>query len=444
MTSKYYFKCVSCGKIINGFEQWLSYGAKCPECGKERIETFYNDYSGFKSLVCCKYTEEKRNCGVNTVWRYFDYLPLKNESNIVSCGEGNISTERWKFLEKYASSLNIDCKVWVYRNDENRATGTFKDAGASLAASVLKEHNVENYVVASTGNVANAFAYYLSKAGISLYAFVPENALAMNIAGVSYYGQRVFRVMGDYAKAKKVAKEFAVKHDFLITGGNIDPLRVEAKRTMVFEWLRNTPEFPTVYIQSLSGGTGPVAIEKAIKETENLGLPCKLPRFLMVQPDGCAPMAHAWEKAKSNSFPDSWLNDYPVYDNPETKIPTLATGNPATYPIIGELVKRSGGDIFSFEESKCEDVVRAVAFETLAGIGPASSIALGGFFKALKNGLIKNGDIVMINIGEGISRAPEFLNSLTYTEQKVSHTDECSPFDRKKLQRALWNKISLL
>jgi threonine synthase len=438
MNTKYYFRCVSCGQIIAGFGEWFSSGKKCAGCGKERIEAFYYDYSKLKSLIYSKEND------VNTIWRYYDYLPLENKNNIVSCGEGNITTERWDFLEKYASSLNINCKVWVYRNDENYATGTFKDAGASLAASVLKEYGVENYVVASTGNVANAFARYMSKAGISLYAFIPGNALAMNSAGVSYYGQRVFRVSGDYTKAKKVAKAFADKYDFQITGGNTDPLRVEAKRTMVFEWLRNMPEFPTVYLQSLSGGTGPIAIEKGIRETEDLGLPCKLPRFLMVQPDGCAPMTQAWEKAKTNSFPDGWQNDYPVYDNPETKIPTLATGNPATYPIIADLVYRSGGEIFSFEESKCEDVVRAIAFETLVGVGPASSVVLGGFFRALKNGLIKNGDVVMINIGEGINRAPEFLNSLTYTEQKVDNVDECKPLDRKKLQRDLWDKINLL
>jgi threonine synthase len=438
MKLKYYFKCVHCGKTIDGFGEWLSANKKCPACGKDRIETYYHDNKSLKSLI------SDSKSGTNTIWRYFDCLPLNSRNNIVSCGEGDIGVERWDFLERYAAALNINCKVWVYRNDENPATGTFKDAGASLAASMLKEHGIENYVVASTGNVANAFARYLSMAGISLYAFMPEDALAMNSAGAGCYGQRVFRVSGDYAKAKAVAKEFAEKHGFQITGGNTDPLRVEAKRTMVFDWLRRTPEFPTVYLQSLSGGTGPIAIEKAVRELDGLGLSCRLPRFLMVQPDGCAPMAHAWEKAKNQSFPDGWQNDYPVYDSPATKIPTLATGNPATYPIIGDLVRRSGGDIFSFEESKCEDVARVVAFESLVGLGPASAVAFGGFFVALKKGLIKNGDVVMINIGEGINRAPEFLASLTCTEQRVSSSDECKLIDRKKLQRDLWDKIDML
>jgi threonine synthase len=438
IAAKYRLKCVSCGKDISDYGQWLRLEQKCPACGCGRVEAFYHDYSDLKSLIYNK------DCKVNTIWRYFDYLPLEHVHNIVSCGEGDIGVERWEFLERYALSMNINCKVWVYRNDENAATGTFKDAGASLVASALKEHGVENYVVASTGNVANAFAHYLSRAGITLYAFVPENALPLNSAGVSYYGQRVFRVVGDYAKAKKIAKKFADSHGFPMTGGNTDPLRIEAKRTMVFEWLRKMPEFPTVYLQSLSGGTGPIAIEKAIRETATFGLPCRLPRFLMVQPDGCAPMAHAWAKAKTASFPDGWLNDYPVYENPDTKIPTLATGNPATYPIIGELVHRSGGDIFAFDESKCEAVARMVAFETLIGTGPASSVVLGGFVKALKTGHIKDGDVVIINLGEGIHRAPEFLQSLTYTEQRVNSVNDCELLDRRQLQRDLWNAIDSL
>jgi threonine synthase len=422
--------------MIDGYEIWLSYNRRCPECGKERIETLYPAYPRLKSAIYAN--------GGDTMWRYFDYLPLYNRANIVSCGEGAIPLERWTFLEQYAAELHIDCQVWAYRNDRSPATGTFKDTGASLAASVLKENQVTHYVVASTGNVANAFAYYMSRAGIELYAFVPENALEMNIAGVSYYGQRVIRVFGDYAKTKAVAKEFADRNGFNMTSGNTDPLRVEAKRTMVFDWLRKMPDFPTVYLQSLSGGTGPIAIEKAISEIGFTDINCTLPRFLLVQPDGCAPMAHAWAKAKTNSFPDGWLNDYPVYNNPDTAIPTLATGNPATYPIIGKLVHRSGGDIFEFEESKCLDVARMVAFETGAGIGPASALVLGGFFRALKRRLIKNGDVVLINIGEGITRAPEFLKSLTYTEQNVTRADECRTIDRAKLRKNLWSKINIL
>ncbi|MDR2564219.1 MAG: pyridoxal-phosphate dependent enzyme [Prevotellaceae bacterium] len=434
---KFILKCSACGKVFNNFGEWFENAQTCPTCGKNRVEVVYNhDYTLLKSLIY------QKNCTDNTIWRYFDFMPLNNRDNIVSHGEGNVSINRWEFLERHAANHHgIDCKIYVYRADENPATRTFKDAGASLAASVLKELGVKNYVVASTGNVANAFAYYMAKAGISLSAFIPSDALVAHSAGVSYYGQRVFRVNGDYSKAKEIAREYAAKYKIPMTGGNTDPLRVEAKRSMIFDWLRATPEFPTVYIQALSGGTGPVAIDKAIREIAHTGLIPKAPRFIMIQPSACAPMAEAWEKAKTSGFPEGWRNKYPIYENPETSIPTLATGNPASYPIVGELVRQTGGEIFSFDESRCEDIARLIAYETLVRIGPASAIALGGFFDSLKRNLIRNGDVLMINIGESIDRAPDFFTQLIYTEKQADSVNDCKIFDRTNLQSKLWDKV---
>lgn len=73
----------------------------------------------------------------------------------------------------------------------NPGTGTFKDVAASVAASVLKENGVKRFAIASTGNIATAFSYYLAKAGISLSVFIPQDALMANEAEISSYGQKV-------------------------------------------------------------------------------------------------------------------------------------------------------------------------------------------------------------------------------------------------------------
>jgi hypothetical protein len=83
-------------------------------------------------------------------------------------------------------------------------------------------------------------------------------------------------------------------------------------------------------------------------------------------------------------------------------------------------------------------------YETLVGIGPASALAFGGFVKALKNGLIHDGDVVVINLGEGINRAPEFLQSLTYVERGVLRAKECKLINRRRLRRDLWDMIDLM
>lgn len=431
---KFYFECRSCGEKIDGFKQWFSQGQKCPVCQQKWVDVKYNTpIEDIKKLI------ENRDDNAKSVFHYFDFLPLLDRSNIITDGEGVIPVDNWEFLEKFAKKqYGLDLTVLAYRNDANPGTGTFKDVAAAVAASVLKENGVTHYCVASTGNIANAFAHYLALAGISLAVFIPDDALMANEAGVSSYGQRIFRVKGDYNLAKKLAAEYAQKHNILISGGNTDPARVEAKKTQVFEWLRQLGYIPDVYIQALAGGTGPIAIDKCLRDIKELGIANRDPRYIMVQASGCDPMTAAWKKAKSNDFPEGWEHDFPIYDNPVTKIPTLANGNPQTFPIIGSLCKKTGGEIITYDETKAVDVARLVAFEKNIQIGPAATIAVGGFFEGLKQNLFTNEERIMINIGEGVRRSPELLEAMIYTTLEVSSVDECEPTDRAIFRDEVW------
>ncbi len=433
MNKKFYFKCRTCGEEIGGFRQWFANNQKCPKCGDNKIDTIYNTpKEKIKELI-------SKDAKPESLWHYFDFLPLENKENIITDGEGVAPMERWAFFEDYAKrKYNLNLEVYINRNDKSFATGTFKDKGGAVAASVLKEHGIKEYVVASTGNTATAFAHYLAKAGISCSVFMPGDAFRDSMAHISAYGQKVFHVQGDYAYAKKVAADYAKKYNALITGGNLDPLRLEAKKTQVFEMMRLLGKIPDVYIQALSGGTGPFAVDKAFRDFEELGIFGKLPRFLLSQGDRCAPMADAWKKAKESNYPDGWEKDYPVYENPEVLIPTIATGNPGMYPLMGPLVKRSGGEIFPVKEDLALDMIRLIAFERVIKIGPASAAGLLGFFEALKRGLIKDGESVFINMGESANRAYHYMHEAAYTISEINTVDDCEHFDREKNRKTVW------
>ena len=433
MGKKFHFECRTCGEKIDGFKEWFGNNQSCPKCGDHKINTVYHtSKEKIKELIA-------KDAKPESLWHYFDFLPLENKENIVTDGEGVAPIERWSFFEDYAKrKYHLDLEVFVNRNDKSFATGTFKDKGGALAASVLKEQGVKEYVVASTGNTATAFAHYLAKAGISCAIFMPGDAFSDSMAHISAYGQKIFHVQGDYAYAKKVAADYAKKHDILMTGGNLDPLRLEAKKTQVFEMLRLMGKTPDVYIQALSGGTGPFAVEKAFDDFEELGIFGKLPRFLLSQGDRCAPMADAWEKAKKTNYAKGWEKDYPIYENPDVLIPTIATGNPGMYPLMGPLVKKSGGEIFSVHEELAIDMIRLVAYERVIKIGPASAAGLLGFFESLKRGLIKNGETVFINMGEGANRAYDYMHQAAYTISQVNSVDDCEHFDRSKNKEKVW------
>lgn len=431
---KYYLACVQCGYQTPDFKTWFDGNQICPECGSKHSEVWYDtDYGKLPELFRSQPA---------SFWAYFDYLPLMRQENIVSCGEGAIPVERWAFLEKYAGEkYNLDIQVYAYRNDMNGGTGTFKDVAASLAASLFKENGVKQYCVASTGNTATAYGMYLSLAGVNASIFIPKNALKASEAMINAYGQQVLRVNGDYAKTKKIANEYAGNHHVLISAGNIDPIRVEAKKTMVFEWLRQMKKLPDVYIQAVSGGTGPIAIDKGIRELRGIYPELTMPRLLMVQPDRCDPMVQAWEEAERESFPAGFEKNYPVLEDPETAVPTLATGNPATYPLIATLVKNAGGSFVRMEECKLPDYGKLVAFERKVILGPASAVCIGGFFESLKKGLIKNGESVLLNTGEGVRRAGDFVNTMIYTTRHVDGVDECQPHHMDQYREQLWSAV---
>lgn len=433
MSQKYYFKCRSCGEKISGFKDWFNNDQKCPACGDKKIYTVYSTPK--ENIIELLNSKEEPK----SLWHYFDFLPLEKRENIITDGEGVAPIERWGFFEEYAKrKYNLNLEIYINRNDTSFATGTFKDKGGALAASVLKEHGINDYVVASTGNTASAFAHYLAKAGISCSIFIPENALQDSEAHIGTYGQKLFRVKGDYAYAKKVAADYAKKYNILMTGGNLDPLRLEAKKTQVFEMIRVMRKIPDVYIQALSGGTGPFAVEKAFLDFKDTNLLGKLPRFLLSQGDKCAPMAHAWEKAKANNFPEGYETDYPIYENPEVLIPTIATGNPGMYPLMAPLVRKSGGEIFPVKEEMAVDVARLVAYERVIKIGPASAAGILGLFEGLKRGLIKDGETVFINMGESANRALSFMQETAYTTENVASADDCNRFDRFQYKELVW------
>lgn len=432
--NKYHLKCVKCEYVTPDFGVWFEQNQICPQCGSKHSEVWYD--SDYKELPLIMRGHPQN------FWQYFYYLPLNDRENIITRNEGAIPVQKWEFLEEFAKErYGLDIEVHVYRNDLNGGTGTFKDVAASLAASIFKEYGIDQYCVASTGNTATAYARYLAIANVNASIFIPGNALKASEAFISAYGQQVLRVKGDYARAKEIAAEYSKKYNILISSGNVDPIRVEAKKTMVFEWLRQLGKMPDVYIQAISGGTGPIAIDKGVREILSVFPDLKNPRFVMVQPDKCDPMVQAWEKAEKEGFPEGYENNYPVIENPQTAVPTLATGNPATYPIIAKLVKEANGTFIRMKEEKLVDYGKLVAFERKLILGPASAVCIAGFFEALKKGAIKNGETVLLNTGEGVRRAPEFVEQMIYTTKNVTSVDDCKPHKISDYREQLWNAV---
>ncbi len=397
-TVKYQIRCKKCGKVIGDFSAWFQLDQKCP-CGSTYAEVEYSNHQPFefKEATTDSYQDY-----------YFNLLPIEHRENIVSLGEGMVPIERWDNLEAYAAKHGINCQVYVNRNDLNKGSGSFKDISGSLAATVLKEHGIKDYCLASTGNAGVAFATYTAQAGIRFTEFAPSCIDPDTVEAIRKVGQSVVISQGSYGDAKKEAADFHQQHNVMISGGNTDPLRIESKSMLAHECLRQIGTMPTVYMQAVAGGTSPLALEKGIRELNAIGRQVALPRMLLVQQDECDPMVTAWEHATAEGFPERWEQQYEAKKNIQTRIGILTAANPGNYPLVAPLVRQSGGTFLRVKEAELPHYGKEMRDSRGLLLGPASMVCYAGFFQAVDKGLIKDGDTVLLNTGEGCTRAQWF------------------------------------
>ena len=78
------------------------------------------------------------------------------------------------------------------------------------------------------------------------------------------------------------------------------------------------------------------------------------------------------------------------------------------YPIVAPIVRKSDGCFVRIKESQIADYARIAKNEKGVYFGPAGAVCFAGFYKALEEGRIRNGETVLINTGEGAARAKDF------------------------------------
>lgn len=403
---KYHIVCRHCGRVIGSFAEWFAAGQRCA-CGSAAVEVEYTAPPTLSTVFSVP-------AGNSYQHLYFDCLPILRRESIVSLGEGLVPIERWGSLEEAARLTGIDCQVHVVRNDLNGGSGTFKDISAALAATVLREQGVRDYCLASTGNAGAAFAAYLARAGVRFTEFAPADIDPDTLQFIRSTGQQVVVSDGGYGAAKAAAADYHQRQSVLISGGNTDPLRIESKRTLAFECLRQLGALPTVYMQAVAGGTSPLAFDKGCRDLAAMGVSGQpLPRMLLVQQDECDPMVSAYEQALRDGFPDGWEKTFAEKRPCRSRVSILTAANPGNYPLLAPLVRRSGGTFLRVSERLLPLVGRRIHEQQHVLTGPASAVCIAGFLRALAQGLIHDGDRVLLNIGEGASRSAWFKNLIS-------------------------------
>jgi threonine synthase len=338
-----------------------------------------------------------RNRPTNTMWRYRELLPVRDDSNIVTMREGGTPLLKSEHLGAMLGLNNLFIK-----DERQGPTGSFKDRQASMAISIMRENDISEAVVASTGNVAVAYSAYAVRAGIRLWSFVTSSVSSDKMREISIYGAELIKVTGTYDQTKQVAESFAKSRELFLDRGIRSLAAKESMKTIAFEiaeqlaaelgppqGARLSWRVPDWYIQSVSGGLGPAGVMKGFRELNNQYLVMGMPKLGIIQAAGCAPMVKGFEQG---------LEEAPPVLNPQTGITTVATGTPGVaYRLLRKDVLEFGG---AFESVSDEEAFRALKLlARLDGISmePAAALAFAGLFKLVRMGKIQPDEVVVVN-----------------------------------------------
>ena len=140
----------------------------------------------------------KRGCtnvtlasGSGGMWRWFELMPVRDESNVVTLGEGSTPLLPAEVLQRQSGSQ----RIWIKEEGLN-PTGSFKARGLSAAVSKAKELGVTRVAIPSAGNAGSALAAYGARAGMQTYVFVPDDTPRTIVDEAAAYGAKVVLVDG--------------------------------------------------------------------------------------------------------------------------------------------------------------------------------------------------------------------------------------------------------
>jgi len=376
-----HLECAACG-LVHGAQRLHNL---CSRCGKPLLVR-YDLKRAARTL-----TKESLLSRPADLWRYREVLPVRDEENIVSLGEG------WTPLLKAPRlGTEVGVKELYIKDESQNPTGSFKARGMSAAVSMAKELGATRLAVPSAGNAAGALAAYAARAGLEAFIFMPRDTPRANVVECVETGAHVTLMDGLITDCGAEVGRRKEAEGWFDVSTLKEPYRVEGKKTLGYELAEQLQwTLPDVIIYPTGGGTGLIGMWKAFDEMEQLGwISAKRPRMVSVQAAGCAPIVRAFEEGKrfADEFPDA-----------ATTASGLRVPRAIGDFLILDAIRASGGAAVAVTDEELIKAAREIGAAEGLFVAPEGAACLPALRKLLAEGLVKKSDrVVLFNTGAGV------------------------------------------
>jgi threonine synthase len=298
------------------------------------------------------------------LWRYREAIPILQDKNVLSLGEGFTPLEKME-MNGHRILLKID---YLF------PTGSYKDRGATVLISKVKELGIQRVVEDSSGNAGSAIAAYCARGGIECEIYVPQSASPGKLAQIQAYGAVLKKVEGSREKTAEVTMEATSKIYYASHCWN--PFFLHGTKTFAFEiWEQMNWKAPDALVLPIGHGTLLLGTYIGFKELKEAGSIKRIPRLVGVQSVSCAPLYEAFQKGLKEAMP---------IEKEETVAEGIAIAKPVRGRQILEAIRETDGEILAVTEKEI-----GMALDEMGRKGhfiePTSAATIAGLKKYLKN-----------------------------------------------------------
>ena len=337
------------------------------------------------------------------IYKFADWMP------VLGMLEGSCAPVTYKSealaAELGLENLYITFSGWWPKIGAAMPTCSFKETEAYSVCARLPKDNNRILVVASAGNTARTFAQVCSNNNIPIVIAIPyDNLNALWFRQPLNDCVKIICTPSgtDYFDAIALAAKLNGSPRYMEEGGAKNVARRDGMATTVLSAAEVIGRIPDSYFQAVGSGTGTIAAYEANLRLIGDG---RFGNHLMkLVPSQNIPFTPMYDAFKADSrallpFDEDQARDKAL----EITAKVLSNRKPP-YSIAGglyDVLKATNGDMVL--ATNCELAAACELFERLEGcdIHPAAGVAVHSLITAVKEGIVKKDETIMLNITGG-------------------------------------------
>jgi len=393
-----WLECIKCGGKFDIGSRFYT----CPNCGglleveldlnvlKKRLKT--------RSLG----SEQPR------VWKYRDFIPVVDDSKIVSLGEGGTPLIRCDRLGKEVGIRELYVKF-----EGANPTGSFKDRGMTVGVTKALEFKVRTVACASTGNTSASLAAYAAKAGLRCVVILPKGKVALGkLVQALIHGAQVTAINGNFDEALAIVRKLCEARSDIYLLNSLNPFRLQGQKSIGFEIADQLGwKVPDSVVVPMGNCANIWAIYKGFFEFDAVGVTEGMPKMVGIQAQGARPIVEAIKRGRDTFEP---------VDKPETIATAIRIGNPVNGPKAIRAIKNSKGTAESVTDGEIIKAQKLLARLEGIGVEPASASTIAGLMKLVRHKEIEKDDCVVCVATGHLLKDPEEAIKVAGASRRVS------------------------